>query len=451
VGETGVNDHGPNLAGMGSKTTPAWIYTWLKDPEHYNPETRMPSLRVSDEEASNITAYLMSLKNETFEAQPLPEVKPKVVDEMAFGFLRAKMRKEEADAELAKMDADGKLLFIGEKMIAHQGCFGCHSVPGFEDAKPIGTELTKEGAKEVGKLDFGFIPLDHTRQAWFAQKLKEPRIFDQGKIREYLEKLKMPQFDFSDAQVESLVTFLLSQVEEPIPMEMQRRLSEKDEEVEKGRLMIAKLNCQGCHILEGKGGKVRELLADAGQAPPLLDGEGAKVQEGWLYEFLEAPKTIRPWIRFRMPTFGFEHEQLTTLVKYFSNTAHEDIFFGSVKHHGAPPPSSDTLAAGMNLFVKFQCAKCHEVKPGATLGSSFLAPDLTLAKHRLKPDWIVTWLADPQAVAPGTMMPGFFPDGQSPAPDILEGDAKKQMSALRDYLQTYQSPETPAAPASPAS
>jgi hypothetical protein len=31
-------------------------------------------------------------------------------------------------------------------------------------------------------------------------------------------------------------------------------------------------------------------------------------------------------------------------------------------------------------------------------------------------------------------MPTFFPDGQSPLPDVLNGDAKKQMEAIRDYV-----------------
>lgn len=31
-------------------------------------------------------------------------------------------------------------------------------------------------------------------------------------------------------------------------------------------------------------------------------------------------------------------------------------------------------------------------------------------------------------------MPTFFPDGQSPLPDVLGGDAKMQMTAIRDYV-----------------
>ncbi len=34
------------------------------------------------------------------------------------------------------------------------GCAGCHDIPGFEDAKPIGTGLADWGRKEPSKLAF---------------------------------------------------------------------------------------------------------------------------------------------------------------------------------------------------------------------------------------------------------------------------------------------------------
>ena len=71
------------------------------------------------------------------------------------------------------------------------------------------------------------------------------------------------------------------------------------------------------------------------------------------------------------------------------------------------------------------------------MGTSFLAPDLSLAKKRLKPDWVEKWIEDPQGLQEGTMMPTFFSEGQSPLPDVLEGDAHKQIQAIRDYLYEY--------------
>ncbi len=72
------------------------------------------------------------------------------------------------------------------------------------------------------------------------------------------------------------------------------------------------------------------------------------------------------------------------------------------------------------------------------MGTSFLAPDLGLTKKRLKYHWVEQWLTDPQALQSGTMMPTFFSEGQSPIPDVLNGDAKTQIEAIRDYLYVYE-------------
>ena len=53
--------------------------------------------------------------------------------------------------------ADEKLLFLGEKTISRLGCFGCHAIPGFENAKPIGTPLNGWGIKCPARLDYGHI------------------------------------------------------------------------------------------------------------------------------------------------------------------------------------------------------------------------------------------------------------------------------------------------------
>ncbi|MBI3306577.1 MAG: c-type cytochrome [Candidatus Omnitrophica bacterium] len=430
VGDMKANNFGPELSGLGSKVKADWLFTWLKNPKHYSPGTRMPDLRLSDEEASNIVNYLLKNKNEKFESISLPHSDPAVVDQLAMTFMTGKMRFQDAKTELEKMSPNERLEFVGKQSIAHQGCFGCHDIKGFETSKPIGTELTEEGSKGISKLDYGFIPIEHTREAFFSQKLKEPRIFDEGKEKIYHDKLRMPQFGFSDEQIEALTTFLLSLQKAEIPLEMRRRLNLKEEQIEQGRRIVAEFNCQGCHTLDGKEGKLRSLLQDMGNAPPILDGEGKKVQEKWLYQFLDHPTPIRPWLTYRMPTFGFDDTKIATVIQYFHNLADAPTSYKPE----AIEPTSEEIATGRELFRTFQCIKCHQAKAEGGLTASFLAPDLVIAKDRLRAGWVLDWIKDPQAIQEGTMMPGFFPDGQSPAPNILGGDAAKQIKAIRDYL-----------------
>ena len=53
---------GPALAGVGNRLTPAWTYKWLRDPNGLRPGTPMPNFNLKDDEARNLTAFLMTLK-----------------------------------------------------------------------------------------------------------------------------------------------------------------------------------------------------------------------------------------------------------------------------------------------------------------------------------------------------------------------------------------------------
>src|SRR5204863_27891 len=55
----GTNEHGPNLRGVAAKVRPEWLYAWIKDPQTYWPDTRMPNLRLSDQDAADITAFIV--------------------------------------------------------------------------------------------------------------------------------------------------------------------------------------------------------------------------------------------------------------------------------------------------------------------------------------------------------------------------------------------------------
>ncbi|HEX8798790.1 MAG TPA: c-type cytochrome, partial [Terriglobales bacterium] len=54
---------GPALAGTGTRFNAAWVYHWLKDPQSLRPGTIEPNQHMTDEEARNLTAFLMSLKS----------------------------------------------------------------------------------------------------------------------------------------------------------------------------------------------------------------------------------------------------------------------------------------------------------------------------------------------------------------------------------------------------
>jgi mono/diheme cytochrome c family protein len=54
---------GPTLTQVGSRLTPAWIYAWMKNPQMLRPGTIEPNQNLSDEDARDLTAFLMTLKS----------------------------------------------------------------------------------------------------------------------------------------------------------------------------------------------------------------------------------------------------------------------------------------------------------------------------------------------------------------------------------------------------
>jgi sulfur oxidation c-type cytochrome SoxX len=449
------DEHGPSLTGLANKTSKEWIYNWIKDPVRYHPETRMPNFRLSDQEAADVAAYLATGKNDPFETKVIPAVDEAVVNAITAGFLRKTSSVKQTQEQIAKMSLEEKLKFSGERLIGQYGCYSCHNIKGFENFKPIGTELNEEGSKTLHNLDFGFVHIEHSKEAWFRQKLKDPRIFDQGRARTPDEKLKMPNFYLKDEEIEAISTVLLGLVKDkPAPSMMKPRTPE-NLYIEEGQKLIRQFNCQACHVIEGEGGAIQPKVVDwlvkydgrsqseaqnllSSFGPPNLLGEGKKVQSEWLFRFLHEPVVIRPWLKLRMPTYNFNVAHLNALVKYFNAHDKQPFPFTSLAEDIRTSP--EEIEAGKKLFSNdyFGCAQCHVVGNKLPPGTpDSWAPDLSLAGTRLKPEWVVEWIKNPTALMPGTKMPTFYDPNsfdQAGPEDVLAGDEKRQIKALRDYL-----------------
>jgi cytochrome c2 len=107
--------------------------------------------------------------------------------------------------------------------------------------------------------------------------------------------------------------------------------------------------------------------------------------------------------------------------------------------HTNTPEFLASAKQGKMLFQAYQCALCHATKEGQALTKDIIAPNLILAKDRLRPEWILEWLIDPQKMQPGTKMPNFFSfnEDDDGNPILSDPDAHtqyKMILSLRDYL-----------------
>ncbi len=89
----------------------------------------------------------------------------------------------------------------GKRLVSDYGCASCHEIAGIKKPENFAPELSRIGSKPVTQLVF--LPgMQHTLPDYIATKIKQPRAFGQG--------LKMPQYTFTPAQIDSLTTALLS-------------------------------------------------------------------------------------------------------------------------------------------------------------------------------------------------------------------------------------------------
>ncbi len=403
------SDFGPALDSVGAKVTPNYLRQWISDPKAYDPDTSMPSLRLSNRELNNVVAYLMSLQKATpnSASESIGEVDPKE----------------------------------GEALVRTYGCFGCHEIPGFENESKVGADLGEFGAKLADELDFGdTVDVEHSWTGWTIGKITDPRRYQTRRIVS-----RMPVFQIDDEEAKALAVLLKSFQPEKYPLSYIHNRTEKLNRIDAGRRLVKKYNCSGCHEIEGAGGGYRDvIIAHEGLsemvaeqfAPPPLKSQGARVYPDWLFEFLKEPSEIRYGLKVRMPTFELSDDDATTLVKYFSALDDEPFPYETLE---TPTPTTAELRVGKQIFDELQCISCHPSQGEVIPEGSDKAgrPDLSLAKDRLKPDWLIDWMKDPQAFQPGTAMPQAWPlvGGQyMPVDGYAGNDAEKQIQLVRDYL-----------------
>jgi cytochrome c2 len=322
----------------------------------------------------------------------------------------------------------------------------------------------------ISKLDFGYFhdKIPQTKWDWFRLKVDSPRIFDmipqedhtyKMKVKNPLEKLRMPHFGLNEQELDAIVTVIMGWVKDEIPSTKLPVSDERNLAIAAGEKLITQYNCQGCHSIDGNGAAILptvaswlEEIADETTAednslvlsfaPPMLDTEGKKVQPDWLFKFFKNPTMIRPNLQVRMPSFTMiSDNDWNTIIKYFQ------LKDGQTNPYENPhliAKNSTAYRAGEVIQDMGACNNCHfygDQKPKQAALS--WGPNLALTKERLRPEWLVDWFRDPQMIMPGTKMPAPYIPTEEPVASVretwgndvakLHSDPEKLLEALRDY------------------
>src|ERR1051325_8669530 len=115
---------------------------------------------------------------------------------------------------------------------------------------------------------------------------------------------------------------------------------------------------------------------------------------------------VRPYLKFRMPTFTFSPNELQTLVRFFMAVSGQQEPY--IKEPLQPLTEQEKLVARQMFTSGTPCLKCH-ITGDRTHDAKAIAPNFLLSGERLKPEWTFRWLLDPSQISPGTAMPtGLF-------------------------------------------
>jgi mono/diheme cytochrome c family protein len=388
--ERSVSPGVPHLGDIGSKVKAAWLDRWIANPKELYPDAAMPKIELTEGERHAIVAYLLTLKR----AEPLPP------------------------------PPGGGNPEKGKELVKNYECYGCHAIPGFEQARPSVPDLGEFARKPIDELDFGNVrDLPRTKWDWLRRKLKEPRAYETEKI-----KLKMPTMRLADDEIDALITFVLALDKPALPTRYAVAASPPLASLREASWMIVRHHCNGCHPIEGQEPRIARFFERTSRVAPTLDGVGARLQGQYLYQFLLEPKQVRPWLTMRMPTFGFNQEQARWLTEGLAAKAQVTNPYTYVAKSNIDPGHYDR---GFLRFRHYKCIQCHpsSLEQGlpADIDPDDLSINLMLAKERLRPEWLAEFLARPKQIAGvQTRMPTVFytvdgvPKVERPEDDIRD-------------------------------
>ena len=421
--------NGPPLTNVFHKVRrPSWFLAKIGNPMSH-PAARMPDLKLEEDEVIDIMAYLKSIADPDFPKREWPAWADKGFEEMDDDELEA----------VLDLSEKGRAVWGNARCsIGHAvNGPGGERIGGFVDLRVGGIDLMAAGPK--------------LKRDWLYQWIQDPKRYFPGTL--------MPHFRFSQNDLTALIEFIMRDDSfQPLPAEdgdddaesaeEQAEFANRFEElgdpqrVRRGKNLIELARCIVCHDIEGipevltlperqptppTGGfeflaydlrclSCHTIEQRGGTYAPDLTGEGSRLKEAWIAQFVESPDMVRP-LSQQMPKFNLTAEDAKIIAAYFSASRHDTRIPEQIPGGTVTP---NEIESGRKLFEAKGCFACHTAgnEPGGVVG-----PDLRLVRDRMKPGAIWFHIKSPHAV-----------NAYSAEPD--HGLTDEEVRALAAFLST---------------
>ena len=363
------------LGHIGTKYTVKSLSDFLFQPLHVRSSGRMPDMKLTPAESLAIAGYLIGEH-------------PQSVETLA---------------------PDTALVEQGKKHFQSLNCASCHRLPGIAAASLIGS-LTR------ADLNRGCLSKSSSADATH----------------------RSPRFDLDDTQISAITAAI-------------REASAAEPAAEPDQLAMAKtltaFRCTSCHVRDDYGGVHEDhnrffagselKLGDDGRIPPPLTLMGAKLQPNWLRKVLFDGESVRHYMATRMPQYGSANlSHLPALFRRLDVLHGPEMKIPQSERRTEKERQEEKLirAAGRELLGDkgANCVSCHNFNGKVAQVNQGI--DLLTSYERLQPEWFNSYLRNPGAFRPRTVMPTAWPNGRAVFTTILEGDTDRQIEAIWYYL-----------------
>jgi mono/diheme cytochrome c family protein len=187
-------------------------------------------------------------------------------------------------------------------------------------------------------------------------------------------------------------------------------------ELTRGRELLTRLNCQGCHKLNNLE---RPMLG------PDLSNVGYKVSREWIYKWLKEPRTIldkdgnvtvngiETEDETRMPKFRLTNDEIKALSAFLIVQKGKPLETYKINPAvvAALSKKPDLLSDGEVRFRQMMCTTCHSLavtRAGETkLIGGDIGPELTKVGSKINEQWLVAWLRNPKSYLEHADMPRY--------------------------------------------
>jgi mono/diheme cytochrome c family protein len=291
-------------------------------------------------------------------------------------------------------------------------------IGGFVDLRVGGIDLQIAGRK--------------LKRDWLYRWIEDPKV--------YFSDTLMPRYRFLEDELRALVEFILRDdaFQPPLEEEEEEETERKEdvanrfealddpERARRGRDLITLARCVVCHDIKG----ISEVLSLTKREPaptpgsfeylaydlrclschtiegrgatyaPDLTGEGSRLHEDWIAQFVESPDIVRP-LSQQMPKLNLTPDEAKIVAAYMSESRRdaripEDIPGGAI--------AAKDIQRGREAFQARGCFSCHTAGegPGGVVG-----PDLRIIQDRMKPGAIWFHVRNPHAVNPYSTEPDY--------------------------------------------